>query len=130
MATIRKRGKKWQVQVRRQNCIPVSRTFAAVADAKHWAIRQETSLALQPITEPGLKTLRTTSLAELIERYILEVCPTKRSASVETATLKGLLKKWAWTLPLSKLSPAPFAAYRDQSLKAVKPVSTLARVIS
>ena len=89
MATIRKRGKKWQVQVRRQHCPPVSRTFAAVADAKHWAIQQEAGLALQHTPELSLKTLRTASLAELIERYILEVCPTKRSASVETAILKG-----------------------------------------
>ena len=123
MATIRKRGKKWQVQVRRQNCPPVSRTFATSADAKHWALQQEAGLTLQHKPEFSLKTLRTASLAELIERYILEVCPTKRSASVEAAILKGFLKKWACTLPLSKLSPAPFAAYRDQRLKTVKPVT-------
>ena len=123
MATIRKRGKKWQVQVRRQNWPPASRTFATSSDAKHWALQQEAGLTLQSKPEFCLKTLRTVSLAELIERYILEVCPTKRSASVETAILKGFLKKWACTLPLSKLSPAPFAAYRDQRLKTVKPVT-------
>ena len=81
MATIRKRGKKWQVQVRRQNCPPVSRTFATSSDAKHWALQQEAGLTLQSKPEFCLKTLRTVSLAELIERYILDVCPTKRSAN-------------------------------------------------
>ena len=123
MATIRKRGKKWQVQVRRQNCTPVSRTFATSADARFWAIQREARLALQHAPETSVKTLGRMLLSELIECYIREVCPTKRSAGVETAILKGFLKKWGCDLPLNRLSPALFAAYRDRRLKTVKPVT-------
>ena len=42
MATIRKRGGKWQVQVRRQGMHPASRSFALKSDAARWARQTET----------------------------------------------------------------------------------------
>ena len=41
MATVRKRGDRWQVQVRRQGFSPTSRTFQLRADALTWARQME-----------------------------------------------------------------------------------------
>ena len=41
MATIRKRGAKWQVQVRRAGRQPVSRSFHVLRDAQAWARQTE-----------------------------------------------------------------------------------------
>ena len=37
MATIRKRGDKYQVQVRRNGFPPISRSFLKLKDARQWA---------------------------------------------------------------------------------------------
>ena len=41
MATIRKRGSKWQVQVRPQGGTAMSQTFLTKSDAKAWARQTE-----------------------------------------------------------------------------------------
>lgn len=123
MATIRKRGKKWQVQIRRQDCPTLSQTFASAADAKRWATQQEASLVLRHTSEPGLTALKTATLGEVVERYIVEVCPRKRSAEVETHILKGFLANGPSATSLSRLSSSPIAAYRDQRLQTVKPAT-------
>lgn len=40
MATIRKRGDKYQVQVRREGCKGISKTFYQLKDAQAWARRR------------------------------------------------------------------------------------------
>jgi len=39
MASIRKRGDRWQAQVRRKGSKPLSKTFKLKADAERWAAR-------------------------------------------------------------------------------------------
>jgi len=41
MATLRKRGDKWQAQIRREGCLSLSKTFAFREDAQRWARQQE-----------------------------------------------------------------------------------------
>jgi len=41
MATIRKRGDKYQVQVRRKGFPPLSRSFLKLKDARQWATQCE-----------------------------------------------------------------------------------------
>jgi hypothetical protein len=41
MPTIRKRGAKWQVQIRRKGQCPVSQSFIAKKDAEMWAREME-----------------------------------------------------------------------------------------
>jgi hypothetical protein len=41
MATIRKRGAKWQVQIRRLGVRPISRSFHVHKDAEAWARQME-----------------------------------------------------------------------------------------
>ena len=123
MATLRKRGKKWQVEIRRHNCPTVSQTFSSKSDAKHWGLEREAQLVREYSPELSLSMLRTTKLSDVVERYIRDICPRKRSEAVETAILKGFLKKGPSNTALTKLSPSLFASYRDNRLKKVKPVT-------
>ena len=123
MATIRKRGNKWQVQIRRHNCPTVPQTFYSKSDAKHWSLEREAQLVQEYSPELSLSVLKTTKLSDVVERYIRDICPRKRSEAVETAILKGFLKKGPRNTALTKLSPSLFASYRDNRLKKVKPVT-------
>jgi hypothetical protein len=48
LATIRKRGQSWQVQVRKTGNTPISRTFERKADAESWARQMETDIERAP----------------------------------------------------------------------------------
>ena len=123
MASIRKRGNSWQVQIRRQNCPTISRSFRSKTDARHWALQQEARLVREYSPEPSLSALKATKLSDLVDRYISSVCPRKRSNAVEAAILRGFLKKGPSDTALIKLSPHQFAAYRDLRLNSVQPVT-------
>jgi integrase len=64
MATIRKRGTRWQVQIRRAGHPAVSRSFGSRADAAAWARREETRLDRGEAVDGG--TIR---LADLYKAY-------------------------------------------------------------
>jgi hypothetical protein len=44
MATIRKRGRRWQALVRLKGALPISKSFDRRAEAETWARRQETAI--------------------------------------------------------------------------------------
>ncbi|MCA6105205.1 hypothetical protein [Bradyrhizobium australafricanum] len=90
MATIRQRGAKWQVQVRRSGAPPLSKSFLKRKDAEAWARDMEVRADRSdlPADTSILKTLR---LSDLIDRYCKEVTPQKRGARVEDAVLARIL---------------------------------------
>ena len=68
MATIRKRGMRWQVQVRRSNGYRASRSFLLRADADRWAREAEAEADRRLLqTDPSL--LAKLRLADLLKRY-------------------------------------------------------------
>ena len=74
MATIRKRGTKWQAQVRRKGCPPLSRSFIQKADAQAWARQMEIQADREDL--PVRTTvLNETTLGTLIRRYLEEARP-------------------------------------------------------
>jgi len=86
MATFRKRGNKWQVQVR---CAgkALSKSFSNKADAEAWAKLTEVSIqrasvGLEPLPRASLRSLVATSPAatvlSLLERYEKTITPTKK----------------------------------------------------
>jgi hypothetical protein len=115
MATIRKRGSSWQVQVRREGYPPLSKTFASKADAAAWARDQERSIdrADLPTTVRDLKGV---TVGDLLRRYSETVTPTKRGAGPEQYRMKTLLIHSLAQIALNKLSPAAIAQYRDDSI--------------
>lgn len=119
MATIRKRGDKWQVQVRRKESPPLSRSFLHKSDAQAWA-RQVELLADRGDLTPKTSVLNRMTVGDVIRRYLDEVVPRKRSAKNEAAVLKALLRHSLAQITLASLTSAQFAAYRDERVATVK----------
>ena len=128
MATIRKRGTKWQVQIRRHGFPSISRSFSRKSDAAEWARHWETKADRNELPT-NTKVLDSISLGTLVRRYRDEIVPRKRSAEVETIILNAFLRDPICRKKLSVVTTADFAAYRDRRLGKVTQKS-LARQLS
>ncbi|WP_274426180.1 tyrosine-type recombinase/integrase [Chelativorans sp. YIM 93263] len=120
MASIRKRNGRWQVQVRRTGQRPISKTFQHKSDALQWAREQEVQADRGALTIDGT-LLRKTTLGQLVDRYIDEVTPLKRSAIAESYVLMVFRQHRICKLALRELSSAHFAEYRDERLQSISP---------
>jgi len=122
MPTIRKRGDRWQAQIRRQGMSPHSKSFSSKRDATVWARQVEAQADRREFPADG-KSLQLVTLAQLIGRYRDEVSVTKRGIEVEQAILGRFLRHPMCVKRLSELSAQDFAAYRDERLEEIKPTS-------
>lgn len=118
MASIRKRGDKWQVQIRRQGYPPLSRLFIRKADAQEWARITEIEADRQELS-PDRKPLDRITLEELVERYRDQVAVNKKGAEIEGFILDAFLRHSICKKPLSRITPADFATYRDERLTSI-----------
>lgn len=92
MATIRKRNGKYQVQVRRQGCAPISKTFLKLDDAKAWGRLTELEAdQVGPPVDPRVQA--ETTVATILERYRDEIVVKKRGHEVETLIVNALLRQ-------------------------------------
>lgn len=128
MATIRKRGDRYHVQVRRKGFSPITKTFQKLSDAKEWATLQERQ-ADRGELGPDRKELERITLADLIDRYLKEVIPMKRHGETDTFALNMVRRHKVAKKRLSDLSPSDFTSYRDERLKAVS-LATLKRQLT
>jgi integrase len=119
MATIRRRGNTWQVQVRRQGFPPLSRTFKRKADADQWARHKEAEIDRGELPADH-RALRLLTLGALLERYGAMVTPKKRGADQEHYKLRVLLGHPIARLSLDRITAAEIANYRDARLSSVK----------
>ena len=122
MANIRKRSKKWNVQIRRFDHPPLSKTFISKSDAIQWATKTEALLdrggsVLSDINDKLL------TLGGLLRMYRDEVVVHKRSASYETIMINAFLRQDIVELKLSEVKPHHFSNYRDERLKTVSGVT-------
>ena len=122
MATFRKRGDKWQVQVRRLGSRPLSKSFMILKDAEAWARQIEMQLDRNELPVDS-RILAKVTLKELVERYRDTITPNKRSAENETISLNAFLRQPICLKRLSELRTADFAIYRDERLRINKPAS-------
>ena len=116
MASIRKRGAKWQVQVRRNGAPPVNRTFNVKDDAVRWAREQDRAFD-RGESFSWISQTKDMQLSELLDRYLRDVSPRKRS-STDKFHLRNLSKELG-SCRMMDLCPYHLAAYRDQRLKQV-----------
>ena len=114
MASIRKRGNKFQAQVRRAGFQGKSKSFERLTEAKAWARSQEIYFDRG---EAGNQKPDDMPLASILSRYLLEITPTKKSASGESRRIMRLLKDEIARQTLRKLTPAKLAAFRDRRVK-------------
>ncbi len=116
MATIRKRvngdgSSSFQVQVRLKGFPPTVGHFAKLRDAKHWAEKTETAMREGRHFPERQAAQRT--LAELVDRYVADVCPERKSGA-HTARLLGWWKAEHGYRVLADLTPDVLAELRDK----------------
>jgi integrase len=124
MATIRRLRGKWQAQVRRKGLPPKAKSFTSKADAEKWARGLEAELDRSGVL-PDTRLAESMTVRELLDRYLREITPHKRSADTETYRIKALMKRDIAHRTLSMLSSADVAAYRDARLKVVSNSSVI-----
>jgi len=122
MATIRKRGSSWQVQVRREGHPPMSKSFPTKGEAAAWARGIEAQLDRAELL-PNIRDLCKLTVADLLTRYENEVTPTKRGEKAERSRLQTLRRHTISQVRLSDLSGASAVRYRDDRLKQVQSAS-------
>ena len=120
MASLRKRGNKWQAQVRLAGAGPITRSFPLKKDAVHWASVQESKLRLGVYAPPDDKQINST-VAEMLIRYAAEDVGKKRCADYERIMIGALLRTDLARIRLSGITSRPFARYRDARLRSVGP---------
>ena len=120
MATIRKRGNKWQVQIRRQDANPITKSFLSNSAAKRWAIQTEALVEAGKYTHQQQTSY---SFKDLLVRYRDEISPKKKGALEEQYRLNVIIRDQISLLRANELTSKQFAAYRDKRLKSVSPSS-------
>ena len=113
MGTIRKRNGKFQAQIRRDGVPPLSKTFLMKKDAAVWVRGIEARI---DAGETNVAAPKVTSLADLITRYSQEITPLKKGRDTEQRRLSRLLRDPIAITPLSKLTSAKLAEFRDRRI--------------
>jgi integrase len=116
MANIRERETgKWQVQVRHRGMRPIAKSFNTKTEAVRWARLMESEI------DRGVFVDRTEAerctIGELIDRYLSEVTPKKKSARQEKQRLTAP-KGYFGVFTPAALRNTHIAAYRDARLAA------------
>ena len=114
MASIRQlESGNWQAQVRRTGRPPVAKSFKTRGEAGKWARMLESEID-QGVFLDRSEAQRAT-IGDLIDRYLVEVTPLKKSARRETQRLRSL-KRHFGSYSLAVLRNSHIAAYRDKRL--------------
>ena len=115
MATYRKRNDKWQARVQRSGQSSIAKSFNTKADAIKWSRNIESQLDLGVLapkqTMPRLRSM--------LERYVVEVTPTKKGKSQERYRANQFKKTKLADMQLDRITGEVVAQYRDARLKEV-----------
>ena len=117
MASIRKHGDKWQVRITRRGCAAIAKSFLNKADAERWGRQAETLLDQGTFIDPA--EAKRTTVAEIIERYRLEVTPKKKGATQEHYRLNVIQRSTLSQLALGMARSTDIAKYRDTRIAIV-----------
>lgn len=118
MATFRKRGSKWQAQIRLLGRKPLTRTFSSKRDAEAWA--RQTEATLERGETPVLpRAARSVLMREALHRYRTETTPRKRGADPERYRIGKMMRQPIAEYEMHQISPEAVADYRDQRLREV-----------
>jgi integrase len=118
MASIRKRGSRINVQIRKKGYPLVSKSFLSLTVAKKWAVVTEADMErCLHVAIPD-----DTTVGNLLDRYIKEILPTHKGQQVERYRL-GTLKRYFGPMRVTDLTAQEVAKYRDHRLKEVSAAS-------
>ena len=113
MATLRKRGNKWQAIVRHKSIGTTAKSFSSKSLALKWSLAQEQAIQSGAF---GCLSPSEVTLGELLKRYLDIITPSKRGADVERRRLKRLIGDDISSYQLDRLSSQAFAKFRDRRL--------------
>jgi integrase len=118
MATYRKRKSgRWQTQVRRKGYPAQSKSFPTRAAAVKWVRSIEYEM------DQGLFVSRseaeTTTLGDLLDRYLIEYTADKKGAVSEACRIRKLLRHPLAKRFIASVRSVDMARYRDERLKEV-----------
>jgi integrase len=128
MATIRRRGNRWQAQIRRDGHPALTSSHPSRRKAEIWARATEARLdrevqqgfAPAPCLAPLPNCEQGLTLADLVMRYMAIISSRKKGAVIEHAILRAFLRHPLCQQPVAALTSPDFAAYRDQRLGVVR----------
>ena len=114
MATIRRRNKKYQVQIRKNAHQSISKTFIDLKAARKWANHMEDRIELG---EQFYQSNNSITLKEVIHRYLNEITPFKRGKESETRRINRLLKEPICREKIYLLQTKDFIEFRDKRIR-------------
>ena len=117
MASVRKHGDKWQARVQRKGQSSLAKSFNNKADALKWARNVESQVDLG-VLAPKQTMPR---LMSIVDRYVVEVTPTKKGESQERYRANQFRKTKVADMTMDKITGEVVAQYRDSRLKEVSP---------
>ena len=122
MASFRKRGPyQWQAQVRKKGHPPQSKTFETRAEAEKWARGIEVEMDTRVFLSRA--EAESTTLHELLERYLDEVTPLKKGAEPETNRLRAMMRHPLARRFVAGIRGMDIARWRDERLCKVSPAT-------
>ena len=124
MATIRRRGKTYHVQIQKVGYPPVTKSFSSITVARKWTKATEADMERRlSVSVPS-----TLTVGDLLERYESEVITTHKGNRREIYKSRTLRKNFS-KIRLCDLSPSDVRQYRDIRLKTISP-ATLRRELA
>jgi integrase len=122
MANFRKRGpQQWQAQIRKKGYPAQVKTFSTRSAAERWA--REVEHQMDQGAFISRSAAESTTLGELLTRYLEEITPTKRGAESETARLRALRRDPLAQRMVASIRGVDIARYRDERLHKVAPAT-------
>jgi integrase len=125
MATYRKRGDKWHIQIRRTGHPNLTKTFDRKIDADRWVRRTERQIDVGELLISDPSILKKTSLACILTKYSDLISTSKRGSGPEQYRLDAISRSWLGSYKLDRLTPQAICKYRDERLKQCQSSSVL-----
>jgi integrase len=117
MASFRQRNSKWQARVTCKGYPAEVKTFGSKIDAQKWAREVESTMDLGVYQDRSVANDQ--QLYDVLQRYKMEVTPTKRGAKREAEGITFMQRHKMAAHSMAKLSPTVIAGYRDERLRTV-----------
>ena len=117
MGTIRKRGSRWEAQIRRRGLPEITKTFARRTEADAWVAVVESEVVRGVYQDRSLAAEFT--FGDLLGRYALEVTPTKKGAHAERCQIEAMRRDPLARIVMSDLAGRDVADWRDRRLQEV-----------
>ncbi len=117
MATIRKKGDGWHVQIRKKGHAPVTKTFTIKSDATRWAAMVESEIERGVFVDRS--EAEATTIKDAFDRYDREVAIKKKGYSREKTMITRWQSQKLTDRSMAALKSMDVADWRDMRLKQV-----------